>query len=229
MSKNKNKKRFEVNTNTNNNEDNKMDIQNNEESIEENNSIMIAPFEREGVLLEIDPDSYPIEKEDSSDIEPAFMDVFKSDKGPEHIGEIYRVRLDKDDPSTQIFISNNLDDAIEEANKHPGYMVIDDDGNIMHINNIISGFDPRKEDDRNTMYNYLLPSTGKLVVLKGVPVYRHPNDTKPFREANGKYYFYDYTIINNRAKITENTNIATDPNRNPSMIYGYIDIKQKRN
>ena len=205
MSKNKNKKRFEVNANTNNNEDNKMDIQNNKESIE--NLGYVEPIEESAEYKEM-------------------LEEVIEEEAMENIGEIYRVRLDKDDPSTQIFISNNLDDCIEEAKKHLGYKVFNEDGNVRYEN---LGDIELEKDDKNTMYNYLLPSTGKLVVLKKVPVYRHPNDTKPYREANGKYYFYDYTIINDRAKITENANIATDPNRNPSMIYGYIDIKQKRN
>ena len=137
---------------------------------------------------------------------------------------LYWVRLDWDDPETQIFMGH-YDDCIEEASKHPGYKVFNDLGVPVYEN---LGTPETKEDDKDTLYNYLLPSTGKLVVLKGVPVYRHPNDIKPYREANGKYYFYDYTIINDRAKITENANIANDSNRNPSMIYGYINIKQKR-
>lgn len=144
----------------------------------------------------------------------------------EEPGGLYWVRLDWNDPETQIFMGY-YDDCVEEANKHPGYKVFNDLGIPVYEN--LGSSSKEEDDDKNVLYNYLLPSTGKLVVLKGVPVYRRPNDIKPFREANGKYYFYDYTIINDRAKITENANIANDPNRNPSMIYGYIDIKQKRN
>lgn len=148
-----------------------------------------------------------------------------SNKEVEEIENMYRVRVSWDRPDTQIFASPNANDAIEEAVKHEGYKVfINDDGELYN--------DPWKKEiveeeiiDVNAIYakTIKLPTPGSIVILKNCPVYKLPNSKKAFTVTTGKFYYYDYMVINGRAKITTNPNVS-EVNKHPSMIYGYIDI-----
>lgn len=141
-------------------------------------------------------------------------------------GILFRVRLSWDNPESQIFASPKLEDAEEESRKHSGYKVYNPNGDIVfdYWANT-SDLNKMVEDDGTT--ELILPATGKAVLLKNVPVYPKPYSNKPSKYANGIYYFYDYTIQNRRVKITENANIANEINKNPSMIYGYIDMQKR--
>ena len=44
-----------------------------------------------------------------------------------------------------------------------------------------------------------------------------------FRQISGRFYFYDSTIVNGRAKITATQHM---PKKNPSYILGYININE---
>lgn len=139
---------------------------------------------------------------------------------------LYRVRLSWDNPESQIFASPNLGDAEEESRKHSGYKVYNSNGDVVfdYWTNV---FSLNKMLDDDTTKELILPATGKSVLLKNVPVYPKPYSNKPSKYANGIYYFYDYTIQNRRVKITENANIANEIKKNPSMIYGYIDMQKR--
>lgn len=138
---------------------------------------------------------------------------------------LFRVRLSWDNPESQIFASPILKDAEEESRKHTGYKVYNPEGNIV-FDYWANTYDLNKmvKDDGTT--ELILPATGKAVLLKNVPVYPKPYSNKPSKYANGIYYFYDYTIQNRRVKITENANIANII-KDPSMIYGYIDMQKR--
>ena len=134
---------------------------------------------------------------------------------------VYRVRLAWDKPSTQIFASQNPKDALEEANKHEGYIVfVGDEGKIYK--------DPwAKEeevinDDPNAakVKNIVVPTAGTRVVLNKTPIYKMVDDTKPFMYLTGEnFYYYNNEVIDGRVRITKfrYTN-------KPSQILGFIDI-----
>ena len=147
----------------------------------------------------------------------------------ENISNIYRVRSNWEDSASQIFASPDPELALEEAKSHAGYKVyINDDGELYA--------DPWEEKEEtieenlesSTYKGLIIPVTGSKIVLKREPVYLTPVSEKPCKYATGIYYFYDYGTYGknkSRAKITENANILNDKNKNPKMIYGYINIK----
>ena len=67
------------------------------------------------------------------------------------------------------------------------------------------------------------PYEGKIINLHDTPVYRNATDEMYFRCISGRFYFYDSTIVNGRAKITATQHM---PKKNPSYILGYININE---
>lgn len=136
---------------------------------------------------------------------------------------IYRVRLDWDRPDTQIFASPNYADCKEEAMKHEGYKIyIDDDGELFEDPWI--GFYDKKDETPayNGMKEVIHPIPGKVVILDNTPVFRKAIDKHPYCVLTGAFYFYDNTVVNDRAKITK---VKNDKNpKDPSLILGYINI-----
>lgn len=133
---------------------------------------------------------------------------------------IYRVRLEWERPDTQIYATMDLDLAKEEASKHEGYIVFNGEtGEVV--------YDPweEKEPEPKPIFKEVTsPSHYRPVVLINTPVYRNAMDKKPFKYFSGKFYYFDNTVTNGRAKI------CTDPKyilRNQvAKILGYIDIKE---
>ena len=133
--------------------------------------------------------------------------------------KIYRVRLEWDRPTTQIFASENYDLAKEYALKHEGYKIfVGDDGELFE--------DPWEKKDPKpvdtTPKTVIIPTPGKRIILSNTAVYRSASDKLPFKYMNGQFYFYDSIIINKRARITVHD---TTSKRNPLMILGYINIE----
>lgn len=137
---------------------------------------------------------------------------------------MYRVRLDWDRPDTQIFASPNYNDCKEEALKHEGYKIyVDDEGELFE--DPWAGFyDKPKEEIPSDpdIKGVVHPIPGKIVTLNYTPVFRKAIDKEPFCYLTGTFYFYDNTIVHNRAKIT---NVKCDKSpSDPSLIIGYINI-----
>lgn len=144
----------------------------------------------------------------------------------ENITTLYRVRKSWEDMDTQLYATPDRALAISKAEGTPGYKVfIGDDGELF--------YDPNEEIKDSSVSIVPLPENikpvnipipGGKLILRRCPVYSGPRSDQPYKYATGIYYYYDNTVINNRAKITENANITTDSRKNPSMIYGYINI-----
>ena len=136
----------------------------------------------------------------------------------ENYTKMYRVMLDWEKIETKIFASPILKDAIEEASKHEGYKVYDDDGNLIK--------DPWKKEElveNDNIKTLVIPQGGERVILNKTPVYRSANSKVPFKYFTGdEFYYYDDTITNNRAKITKHK--AAFLIKNPILILGYIEL-----
>ena len=134
---------------------------------------------------------------------------------------MYRVRLNWENPDTQIFASPNLDDALKYALSHEGYKVyIDDDGELVK--------DPwKKEEPEKTpiiidnVKSVIHPIKGKSIKLDNTLIYKNAIDKSSFMKLSGTFYFYDSSITNGRAKITTHKDILTN---DPKLILGYIKI-----
>ena len=144
----------------------------------------------------------------------------------EQISHMYRVRLEWEKPDTQIFASPDYDAAKAKALEHEGYKIyIDDDGELFE--------DPwmKKEEVKPVAVPTTIPGVkeviqpyeGKVINLHDTPVYRNATDEMYFRCISGRFYFYDETIVNGRAKITATQHM---PKKNPSYILGYININE---
>ncbi len=144
----------------------------------------------------------------------------------EQISHMYRVRLEWEKPDTQIFASPNYDAAKTKALEHEGYKIfIDDEGELFE--------DPwmKKEEVKPVAVPTAIPGVkqviqpyeGKVIDLHDTPVYRNATDEMYFRQISGRFYFYDSTIVNGRAKITATQHM---PKKNPSYILGYININE---
>lgn len=136
--------------------------------------------------------------------------------------QMYRVRLDWDNPDTQIYASFIYEDALKEAMKHDGYKVfIGDDGEIF--------FDPWDKseevepDNIPRTIDIIKPKTGVEITLKKRAVYKDSKSMKPDKYVSGTFYFYDDGIYNKRAKITKVKGIE-NMKKDPVMLYGYINI-----
>lgn len=204
-----------------------------EEDIEE---IIEEPIAEEAVIEEeVIEEEEHVEKEEDIPIS-AISEPIPTENNTEIISQIkvetenpttiYRVRRSWDDIDTQIYASPDNLLAMTQADDHPGYKVyVGEYGELF--------YDPEENNRKNeaatdngssNTKSVTIPTTGGKLVLKRCPVYNGPNAPKPCKYATGIYYYYDYTITNNRAKITENANIKRELKKNPSMIYGYIDI-----
>ena len=136
---------------------------------------------------------------------------------------VYRVRLDWERPDTQIFASQNSNDAVDEAKKHEGYIVfVGDDGEIF--------CDPWAkeeeiiEEDLNAVKTKTItvPTAGTRVVLDKTPVYKLATDNKPFMYLSGEnFYFYNNDVVNGRARITKYRY-----SKNPAQILGFIVVEE---
>ena len=144
----------------------------------------------------------------------------------EYVSHMYRVRLDWDKPDTQIFASPNYEAAKSKALEHEGYKIyIDDDGELFE--------DPwiKKEEVKPVTMSTNIPGVkdvihpfqGRVIDLHNTPVYRNASDKMYFKQISGRFYFYDETIVNGRAKITATQHMIK---KNPSYILGYININQ---
>ena len=136
--------------------------------------------------------------------------------------QMYRVRLDWNNPDTQIYASIIYEDALKEAMKHEGYKVfIGEDGEIF--------FDPWDKsevvdpDNMPNIINIIRPKTGMEITLKKRAVYKDSKSMKPDKYVSGIFYFYDDGIYNKRAKITKIKGIEK-MKKDPIMLYGYINI-----
>lgn len=156
-----------------------------------------------------------------SDIVEKVME-YKNIKSNKSIEDMYRVRLDWNNPDTQIYASTIYEDALKEAMKHEGYKVfIGDDGEVF--------FDPWDKseivdpDGKPIIVDIVKPKTGKEIILKNKAVFKNSKDMKPDRYVSGTFYFYDNGIYNRKAKITKVKGIES-MKKDPVMIYGYINI-----
>lgn len=135
---------------------------------------------------------------------------------------MYRVRLDWDRPDTQIFASPNYDDCKEEAMKHEGYKIYVDDEGELFEDPWADFYKKEEEEPAPGIKEVIHPIPGKIIVLNNTPVFKKAIDKTPFRYMTGTFYFYDNTIVHNRAKITT---VKNDRNPcDPSLILGYINI-----
>ena len=136
--------------------------------------------------------------------------------------QMYRVRVNWDNPDTQIYASPVYEDALKEAMKHEGYKVfIGDDGEVF--------FDPWDKseivdpDGNPIIVDIIKPKTGVEIILKKRAVYKDSKSMKPDKYVSGTFYFYDDGIYNRRAKITKIKGIE-NMKKDPIMLYGYINI-----
>ena len=136
--------------------------------------------------------------------------------------EIYRVRLNWEDPSTQIYASPIYEYALKEAMKHEGYKVfIGDNGEIF--------FDPwdkseiDKPSSKPNIINIEKPVIGKEIILNKRAVYKDAISNKPDKYVSGTFYYYDSGIYRKRARITKIKGIE-NMKPDPILIYGYINI-----
>lgn len=133
----------------------------------------------------------------------------------------YRVRLDADAADSQILLTQNYQDAVEEAKKHTGFKVYDENNKLVHdpwiqTINITSTQPGVKTVD--------IVSSGHVKMLNNTPVYRKATDKNPIKFLTGKYYFYDTRIINNRARITDTTDPKVIGGKDPTKIVGFVDV-----
>lgn len=144
----------------------------------------------------------------------------------EEPSHMYRVRLEWEKPDTQIFASPNYENAKSKALEHEGYKIfIDDDGEIFE--------DPWKKDEDAKpvtvdttipgVKEVIHPYQGKAIDLHNTPIYRTASDKMYFKQLSGRFYFYDNTIVNGRAKITATQHMVK---KNPSYILGYINVNE---
>lgn len=142
-------------------------------------------------------------------------------EAPKHI---YRVRTSWDKHDSQIFASPSYEDAKSEALKHEGYKIyIDDDGELfedpwIEVHEAMEKESRAKERKKiSGIVEVTLPQTGRPVDLKDTPVYASASINTPFIRATGRFYYYNNTIVYNRAKIAKTPNPTSIKD-----IYGYI-------
>lgn len=138
----------------------------------------------------------------------------------EECREMYRVMMDWNNPETQIFASPIIEDAIEEAFKHEGYKVYNSNGELENDPWVIK---EEEQAETSNVKKLIIPQGGERVVLNKTPIYQSANSKTPFKYLSGDdFYYYDGSIVNNRAKITKNSSAFLI--KNPILILGYIDL-----
>ena len=211
----RNKKRYINTFNTESGSVNETVVTPEEETVvEETTSEVEEVSEEETVVEETPVEEEVIEEQEEEEV------MLKPNLTVPAMVTIYRVRLEWERPDTQIYATMDLELAKEEASKHEGYIVFNGEtGEVV--------YDPweEKEPEPKPIFKEVTsPSHYRPVILINTPVYRNAMDEKPFKYFSGKFYYFDNTITNGRAKI------CTDPKyilRNQvAKILGYIDIKE---
>ena len=211
----RNKKRYINTFNTESGSVNETIVTSEEETIVEETTPEVEEVSEEETVEE----ETPIEEKEAIEEQEEEV-VLKPNLTVPAMVTIYRVRLEWERPDTQIYATMDLDLAKEEASKHEGYIVFNGEtGEVV--------YDPweEKEPEPKPIFKEVTsPSHYRPVVLINTPVYRNAMDKKPFKYFSGKFYYFDNTVTNGRAKI------CTDPKyilRNQvAKILGYIDIKE---
>lgn len=142
----------------------------------------------------------------------------------EETGVMYRVMLEWNMQTTQIFASKNLIDAKEEAEKHTGYKVFDDNGTVVHDPWVIA--DAQPDFGNPNVKKSIQQIPGAIVVLNNVPVYRRYKDKNPFRFLTGKFFFFDNKVLDGRVRITNTRNPRVINGKDPSKIIGFVDLNR---
>lgn len=212
----RNKKRYINTFNTESGSVNETIVTSEEEAVVEETTSEVEEVSEEETVEEETPveEKEVIEEQEEEEV------VLKPNLTVPAMVTIYRVRLEWERPDTQIYATMDLDLAKEEASKHEGYIVFNGEtGEVV--------YDPweEKEPEPKPIFKEVTsPSHYRPVVLINTPVYRNAMDKKPFKYFSGKFYYFDNTVTNGRAKI------CTDPKyilRNQvAKILGYIDIKE---
>lgn len=211
----RNKKRYINTFNTESGSVNETIVTSEEETVVEETTPEVEEVSEEETVEE----ETPIEEKEAIEEQEEEV-VLKPNLTVPAMVTIYRVRLEWERPDTQIYATMDLDLAKEEASKHEGYIVFNGEtGEVV--------YDPweEKEPEPKPIFKEVTsPSHYRPVVLINTPVYRNAMDKKPFKYFSGKFYYFDNTVTNGRAKI------CTDPKyilRNQvAKILGYIDIKE---
>lgn len=141
------------------------------------------------------------------------------------IPEIFRVRLDWYNRESQTYAGTSYDSALEECMKHEGYKIyIGDEGKLFkdpweEIKQ--KPVEPKEEEPYKSIIQVY---KGKVIKLENEPVYKDFEDKAVMIRLTGRFYFYDNTITNGRAKITTNPDVYKP---DPKYILGYIKVRDE--
>lgn len=125
---------------------------------------------------------------------------------------IYQVRLEFDDISTQKQSFTNVNKAIIECNKYPGYKVFNESGTPIHISTA-----PLKlSNTRSVEY------AGKRYKLNEAKLYASAIIKTPKAVVSGDYYLYDGIRMNDRYRIVDKKSKA---NGNIKDVVGYVRVE----
>lgn len=143
--------------------------------------------------------------------------------GSDHTDTIYRVRLSWNESGSQILASQILQDCKTMAERHAGYKVFDESGNIVY--NPWKAPEPKDNPNSNIKeVKYYYP--GDVVNLTNEPVYSTAYSTNPFFFLTGKFYLFDAKVVNSKTRITKSNSPYTLNGKDPSTVIGFIKFSK---
>ncbi|MBR1987563.1 MAG: glucosaminidase domain-containing protein [Clostridia bacterium] len=136
---------------------------------------------------------------------------------------MYRVRPSWDQSDRQILATKILLEAKKESEKHSGYKVFDENGNIVY--NIWEKNDIVEE---GPVKSITVVRPGQEIHKKSMPVYRNSTAINPIFFVSKGLFFFDDIVINGRVKVCKTNDPRVINGRDPLKVIGYVDLKDLR-
>lgn len=134
--------------------------------------------------------------------------------------DCYRVRQAFGSDKTEVLVTFDKDEAINECKKYYGYSVFNSRGNAVFTNALTPELKAKMELKEKIVS---VPQTGSKIYLKSTNLYQYPDSKSPIRSITGYFYMSDNKRYNNRFMITDKPEYVGNSN----FILGYINaIKQ---
>ena len=124
-------------------------------------------------------------------------------------GPIYQIRTSWENIATQKGSYTDINEAIKECNKYPGYKVFNEAGVAIHVSTA-----PVKISSNNTV---LYP--GKKYDLNQVKTFASATINTPKAILSGVYYLYDAKLINGRYRIVDSRDKVE---KGLQFVIGYV-------
>lgn len=146
----------------------------------------------------------PVDITDETKLVEEFVKAESTETAP-----LYHIRVEWSNTATQKESFTDINTAIKECNKYPGYSVFTEEGNPIHFSTAVIRMSS----------NNAVPYPGKRYDLKGAKLFANATIETAKGIADGTYYLYDAKCISGRFRVVDNKNKV---GKGIQFIAGYV-------